>query len=113
MTTNNIRWLSNRNTCNMCEKDISAGNTPFFVDGKTNNKNQEWALMCPECFKIHGVGLGIGLGQKYNGNQNAELIEGYDELTTLPLIPLIPLIYEEIDTVIINHHHAIGVICSI
>jgi len=27
-------------------------------------KQGPWAFMCEECFKLHGVGLGIGMGQK-------------------------------------------------
>jgi len=34
-----------------------------FIDGAT--RNGQWAYMCLECHKIHGVGLGIGRGQKY------------------------------------------------
>lgn len=31
-------------------------------DGKT--KGGPWANMCEECFPIHGVGLGLGRGQR-------------------------------------------------
>jgi len=31
-------------------------------DAKT--KQGPWAYMCEECFKKHGVGLGVGLGQR-------------------------------------------------
>ena len=31
-------------------------------DGKT--KNGIWAYMCPACFVDHGIGLGLGRGQR-------------------------------------------------
>jgi len=46
-------------TCNICDKPF--GKT--FIDGATDHG---WALMCERCHKIHGFGLGIGYGQKYN-----------------------------------------------
>jgi late competence protein required for DNA uptake (superfamily II DNA/RNA helicase) len=27
-------------------------------------KTGPWAYMCSECFKIYGIGLGLGMGQK-------------------------------------------------
>lgn len=45
--------------CNICQAD----DLPCFVDGATDQGY--WAIMCPECFKTHGRGLGPGLGQKY------------------------------------------------
>lgn len=35
----------------------------IIIDGKT--KQGPWALMTPESFASFGVGLGLGLGQKY------------------------------------------------
>ena len=35
-----------------------------FVDGRVA-MSTAWAIMCLECFKVHGVGLGVGKGQKY------------------------------------------------
>ncbi len=34
-----------------------------FVDGVI--RSGQWAIMCPECHKIFGMGLGTGRGQKY------------------------------------------------
>lgn len=31
-------------------------------DGKT--KDGPWANMCEQCFKTHGIGLGLGKGQR-------------------------------------------------
>ena len=25
-----------------------------------------WAFMCEDCYKLHGIGLGLGKGQKIN-----------------------------------------------
>lgn len=43
-----------------------------FIDGRTNLG--PWAIMCSDCFKTSGVGLGIGKGQKYSipGGQKIE-----------------------------------------
>ena len=39
----------------------------LFFDGatKTNGTVGPWAIMCPHCFREHGVGLGTGVGQRY------------------------------------------------
>ena len=66
------KWISDYETCDVCTKKIKDVE-PWFVDGKT--KEGPWALMCPACFGKHGVGLGLGKGQKYNG-KTADLIEG-------------------------------------
>ena len=42
-------------TCDFCSK--TAG-----YDGKT--KMGAWAYMCERCFQRHGVGLGVGRGQR-------------------------------------------------
>ena len=34
-----------------------------YVDGRT--KQGLWANMCMKCYRRHGVGLGVGRGQKY------------------------------------------------
>lgn len=46
--------------CDICGDPL----TKWFVDGKTEMGS--WVIMCPGCFKVYGVGLGVGLGQKYN-----------------------------------------------
>lgn len=89
-----MKWVSDRNQCDICKADISAGKVAFFVDGMIRNSNSEWALMCPACHRIHGAGLGIGVGQKYNGDENAELIDGYSTEMQETL--------EEIDTEVIK-----------
>lgn len=42
--------------------DISAEHGEAAVDGKTNFG--PWAYMCEACFATHGVGLGLGKGQR-------------------------------------------------
>ncbi len=44
-----------------------------FIDGKTAFGH--WAIMCDNCYTTHGVGLGIGKGQKYD-LKTLEKIEG-------------------------------------
>jgi len=46
--------------CDICKHPAEE----YYVDGKT--VFGPWANMCIACHKIHGVGLGINKGQKYN-----------------------------------------------
>ncbi len=39
-----------------------------FIDGRT--KSGMWAIMTPENHKFYGVGLGIGLGQRYKRHED-------------------------------------------
>ena len=45
--------------CDMCHQDPPV---PAYADGKTTFG--PWANMCKPCFEIHGVGLGLGIGQE-------------------------------------------------
>ncbi|MEO0126303.1 MAG: hypothetical protein ABIL44_00965 [candidate division WOR-3 bacterium] len=42
--------------CDFCKK------RPAKYDGRTNLG--PWAYMCKTCFKVYGVGIGLGKGQK-------------------------------------------------
>ena len=54
------RWRGTPPTeCNLCHRRL----TWAFVDGKT--QFGIWAIMCPECHREVGLGLGTGLGQLY------------------------------------------------
>lgn len=58
--------------CDICKKNIIGE----FVDGKTLNKSPgkgSWAIMCTECYTLHGVGLAMGQGQRYR--QHGEIWE--------------------------------------
>ena len=44
--------------CDFCSKSVGE-----YIDGKTIYG--PWADMCLACYKIKGVGLGLGLGQQY------------------------------------------------
>jgi len=48
--------------CDICKSSI--GDQGRFVDGRT--KGGPWANMCMDCFATHGVGLGLGRGQRYD-----------------------------------------------
>lgn len=47
--------------CDICGCSLTGYKS--FVDGRT--KNGRWAIMCELCYVKHGVGLGVGKGQKY------------------------------------------------
>jgi hypothetical protein len=51
--------------CNICSDDFKG----TMYDAKT--RMGPWANMCRACFEVYGVGLGTGLGQKYQ-QLNAE-----------------------------------------
>lgn len=51
--------VSKEFSCNMCSCTPPKKAT---VDGKT--KLGSWAYMCENCYKIWGVGLGLGMGQR-------------------------------------------------
>lgn len=46
--------------CDICI--VSGKPEDAAYDGRT--KDGPWANMCEDCFKVHGVGLGLGKGQK-------------------------------------------------
>lgn len=53
-------WQGQRITdCQLCNGQI----TSVFYDGKTCHG--PWAIMCPKCHETHGVGIGLGKGQRY------------------------------------------------
>ena len=67
------KW-SGSTICDICKRPAgSVSDKPWFVDGRTDQG--PWALMCPVCFEIFGVGLGLGKGQKYDA-KTREKIEG-------------------------------------
>jgi len=45
--------------CNICDTKIEE----VFIDGAT--WRGAWAIMCPNCYASHGIGLGLGKGQKF------------------------------------------------
>jgi len=51
-------WIGDR-TCNFCHQEIK----DCLIDGKTIEG--PWAVMCPICFVMQGVGVGQGQGQMY------------------------------------------------
>ena len=46
-------------TCDFCGKQLDF----WYYDGKTSKG--PWACMCELCFFDHGIGLGMGKGQKF------------------------------------------------
>lgn len=50
--------------CEICSRKIDEE----FIDGRTIMGS--WAIMCSPCHAIHGVGYGVGRGQKYSLKNN-------------------------------------------
>lgn len=48
--------------CDIHKYRLNKPGVPAHYDGKT--KSGPWANMCHPCFVEHGVGLGLGQGQK-------------------------------------------------
>ena len=61
-------WMGSTK-CDFCGCEIS--NT--LIDGMTHIGS--WAVMCPKCHKIHGVGLGTGKGQKYVRDEVGDFVK--------------------------------------
>ena len=72
-----MKWEGSKLVCDFCIRQRSDLSQPlatkFFVDGKT--QMGPWAIMCDAHFERYGVGLGTGLGQKYDA-KTYEKIEG-------------------------------------
>lgn len=47
--------------CQLCHLPLG----DKFVDGRLSFPSGPWAIMCVDCFKERGAGLGTGVGQKY------------------------------------------------
>ena len=47
--------------------------TTTFIDGKS--KFGPWGFMCPICFALDGIGLGVGRGQKYELQDNGKWLK--------------------------------------
>lgn len=53
------QYFPQPDTCDICRTPLGT----CFVDGATISG--PWGIMCLDCFKDHGKGLGPGKGQKY------------------------------------------------
>ncbi len=53
-------WFGGLVACDFCKKDSPT----CFVDGRVKGC-LTWAVMCLDCFKEHGAGIGQSTGQKY------------------------------------------------
>lgn len=45
--------------CDVCGQKL----TSVMYDARTHSG--PWGCLCPTCYRVHGVGLGTGKGQKY------------------------------------------------
>ena len=60
-------WIGDQPTnCELCGKKLEWR----FIDGTT--AIGPWAIMCPECHRNFGHGLGIGVGQEYSLDTSEE-----------------------------------------
>lgn len=64
-----VYWLSHVGACEICDQPL----TTLMVDGKTNWG--PWALMCVPCHTVHGGKLGLGIGQKYEKQQDGRWLK--------------------------------------
>lgn len=64
-------------SCDFCKQPLGILPTQEanFVDGKTIHQGC-WGIMCLDCHNIHGVGLGLGRGQKYKLTAETYLFPG-------------------------------------
>jgi len=59
--TYNDKWLWPAERCDICNKSFVA--QKHFINGKV--KAGFWKIMCRDCHKIFGVGIGSDRGQIY------------------------------------------------
>lgn len=60
----NIYWIGTPITCcEYCKNPIPQNIGVSFYDAKT--KLGHWCILCGACFEIYGIGLGRGLGQRF------------------------------------------------
>ena len=64
-------WIGDTH-CQVCHKRTE--DDPYFYDAKTILQGR-WATLCQTCFDNIGIGLGTGLGQKYD-SKTKEKVEG-------------------------------------
>ena len=61
MPTAKKKWAGQPPTvCELCGGPFEG----VFIDGRT--QGGPWGLLCAGCHALHGVGLGLGKGQKYD-----------------------------------------------
>lgn len=70
--TQNKHWMGEPGRCDFCKVDLTTQKA--FFDGKTTYG--PWAMMCIACFRKYGVGIGTGVGQKYDGKPPYNKLEG-------------------------------------
>jgi len=58
-------------SCDICCNQI----TTNFVDGIIVRGGCGWAIVCVECHKKYGFGLGVGKGQKYEKQPNGKFLK--------------------------------------
>mgnify|MGYP001602994687 CR=1 FL=1 len=61
------KWYGPAELCDICDGVLAK----VFIDGKTHKG--PWAVMCDPCHRLHGVGIGLGKGQKYNAKTRVKL----------------------------------------
>jgi len=66
------KWLGSKR-CDFCHDELEG--LKFFVDGKTKSGGR-WGVMCPECYDRWGYGIGVGLGQMYDGTTFEQIAGG-------------------------------------
>ncbi len=65
------KWRGNwPASCDFCHDDLQT--TELFMDGRT--RMGPWALMCPECHNLHGVGVGPGKAQAYDSDTREKFV---------------------------------------
>jgi len=56
------KWLGPLGNCELCERSLE--DFTKFYNAKTYH--DLWAIMCPDCYALCGIGIGIGKGQEFS-----------------------------------------------
>lgn len=65
-----VKWEGNQVLCDICKGRLRKYDT--YIDGRINNTSH-WALMCKDCWRQCGAGLGTGYGQEYDSVTNEKI----------------------------------------
>ena len=65
-----VKWVGTLTTCNVCKGDYHG----VMYDASLRSFGC-WANVCSGCFARYGKGLGVGLGQRYEKQQDGSWLK--------------------------------------
>jgi hypothetical protein len=75
MVADNIPTKECPNKCQICQDTMSDAQEFYDFRAFTGNWYGSWCDGCVSCWRAHGVGLGIGKGQRYERQEDAYFVQ--------------------------------------